>query len=106
MVSIFRLFKTLIGFEKVSAVSTIVGLLKKDPKVLKTLPCGLISFDSDLSTKFFSLTPSHKELQAQALMLAVTFMDLCVNKNKNSCATLIEYSKNYSKSEQAQGLSL
>lgn len=101
-----RLFKTLIGFEKVSAVSTIVGLLKKDPKVLKTLPCGLIFFDSDLTAKFFSLTPSHKELQAQALMLAVAFMDLCVNKNKNSCATLTEFSKNYSKSEQVQGLNL
>lgn len=96
----------MIGFEKVSAVSTIVGLLKKDPKVLKTLPCGFMSFESDLITKFFSLTPSNKELQAQAFMLAVAFMDLCVNKNKNSCATLTEFTKNYSKTEQAQSVSL
>ncbi|ERL83574.1 hypothetical protein D910_01691 [Dendroctonus ponderosae] len=79
-----RLFKTLIGYEKVSAITAITGIVKDDAGIVTLLPCSPVKFDCNVYTAFLNQSSANKELLAQALMLAVSFMDLCIYKNVDS----------------------
>ncbi|XP_066148967.1 uncharacterized protein [Euwallacea fornicatus] len=79
-----RLFNTLMGYEKVSAIPTIIGMIKRDTKLMESLPYTCVSIDNSLIQYFKSENSTNKELLAQALMLGISFMDLCVYKNKKS----------------------
>ncbi|XP_066258817.1 uncharacterized protein [Euwallacea similis] len=83
-----RLFNTLMGYEKVSAIPKIIGMLKGDTEVMHSLPCTGVSIDNSLTQYFKSENSMNKELLSQALMLGISFMDLCVYKNKKSFEAL------------------
>ncbi|XP_050517269.1 transcription elongation factor, mitochondrial [Diabrotica virgifera virgifera] len=88
-----RLFKTLVGQEKVAAVTTINQLLQSNEDLENSsLPCTPITVEQQLKNAFSSQSPANKELLGQALMLVITFMDLCIYKNPCSLATV--YSTN------------
>lgn len=82
------MFKTLIGHEKVSAISAITGIVEQNPEALQSLPCSPVAFAADLQDNFFNQSPTKKELLAQALMLGISFMDLCIYRNANSFQAL------------------
>ncbi|CAG9768167.1 unnamed protein product [Ceutorhynchus assimilis] len=83
-----RLFSTLIGYEKVSAISVITGIVNKDSKVIDSLPCTPIDFDPKLNLAFSNRSSFDKELLAQALMLVASFMDLCIHRNSKCIEAL------------------
>lgn len=78
---IFRLFGTLVGQERVSAVKIITELLNNSSSTDPTLPYSSVTLEEDLKLQFLAYAAVSKELLGQPLMLAVTFMDICVKKN-------------------------
>ncbi|CAG9854471.1 unnamed protein product [Phyllotreta striolata] len=74
-----RLFKTLVGQERVSAISIIQQLLDNNDNF--SLPCTPVAVEPKLKTLFNAQISTNKELLGQALMLIISFMDLCVYKN-------------------------
>ncbi|KAJ8915858.1 hypothetical protein NQ315_004672 [Exocentrus adspersus] len=84
-----RLFKTLVGTEKVSAITTVMELVQNDGKSKSfSLPCTPITLTEQLRNAFLSQSPADKELLSQALMLVVSFMDLCIYKNPVSLVAI------------------
>ncbi|XP_056631786.1 transcription elongation factor, mitochondrial [Diorhabda sublineata] len=89
-----RLFSTLVGQEKVAAVTTINELLNDNVETSEaSLPCTKIMVEQQLKAAFDSQTPVNKELLGQALMLVITFMDLCVYKNPAALDAVFSVSK-------------
>ncbi|XP_045462453.1 uncharacterized protein LOC123672393 isoform X2 [Harmonia axyridis] len=80
-----RLFKTWVGTESVSTISTIQKLFKYGEF---DLPCSPISVDQKLINSFEKQPSSNKELMGQSLLLTITFLELCIFKNPNSFARL------------------
>lgn len=87
MNNIFRLFKTLVGNEKVSASRSISQLINGEEEC--SVPCSPIKVDFDIKTRYHSQNAINKDLMGQALMLVISFMDLCVYKNSKSLNSLI-----------------
>lgn len=85
-----RLFRTLIGKEKVSSYSAIHSLLSADTKIL---PCTAINIEDTIKQYYYSQSTVHKDLLGQALLIAATFMDLCYYKNENSIKVLYDRRK-------------
>lgn len=95
-----RLFSTLVGQEKVAAVTTINELLNNNIETGKpSLPCTKILVEQQLKNAFNSQTPGNKELLGQSLMLVITFMDLCVYKNPAALDAVFSTSKKNKKIE-------
>lgn len=74
-----RLFGTLVGQEKVSALNSITSILDKS-----SIFCGTVNLDERIKQNYLSQSSINKELLGQSLMLAITFMELCIHKNENS----------------------
>lgn len=83
-----RLFNTLVGQEKVSAITIIEELLKNGDGPGSSLPTTPVTVEQRLKISFNSQPPAKKELLGQALMLIISFMDLCVYKNPVSIAAM------------------
>ncbi|XP_018567783.1 uncharacterized protein LOC108908277 [Anoplophora glabripennis] len=84
-----RLFRTLVGNERVSALTKVTELVQNDGKLNHfSLPCTPVNVKEQLKNAFLSQTPASKELLGQALMLVVSFMDLCVYKNPISLVAI------------------
>ncbi|XP_065161611.1 transcription elongation factor, mitochondrial isoform X2 [Atheta coriaria] len=75
-----RLFKTLVGNERVSSGAIISKLLDGHDD----LPCTAITTKGLIKSEFMSQSSVHKDLLGHALMLIVSFMNLCVYKNAAS----------------------
>ncbi|KAG5898064.1 hypothetical protein JTB14_001770 [Gonioctena quinquepunctata] len=88
-----RLFRTLVGKEKVSAVTTVTQLVENNCDEQSVLPCTPITVEPNLRNAFISHSPSDKELLGQALLLVVSFMDICVHRNPVSMKA-VSVSKN------------
>ncbi|XP_060519729.1 uncharacterized protein LOC132697955 [Cylas formicarius] len=83
-----RLFRTLIGGERVSALEVLKEFLEGDGSKHPQIPCTQIKVNARLKTEFNSKSAVDKELLGQALMLAVAFMEFCVYKNRASIEAL------------------
>ncbi|CAH2004538.1 unnamed protein product [Acanthoscelides obtectus] len=83
-----RLFKILVGNEKVSAITKVTRLIENDGTFEVEVPCSPISVNSHLKQAFMAENSENKELLSQALMLVVTFMDVCVRKNPATLASI------------------
>ncbi|KAJ8977678.1 hypothetical protein NQ317_010417 [Molorchus minor] len=84
-----RLFRTLVGTEKVAALTAVSQLVKSDEASDDfLLPCTPISIEDNLRHAFLAKSSANKELLGQALMLVVSFMDLCIYKNPTSISAL------------------
>lgn len=76
----------LVGNERVSSSSTVDNLLlHKDD----TMPCSRINSDDCIRDYYYSQSPINRNLLGQALLIAITFMDLCIYKNINSLQVLL-----------------
>lgn len=71
-----------------SAINIITELLNK-PSDTSALPYSSVTLDESLRTQFLSHAAVSKELLGQSLMLAITFMDVCVRKNPSACKAII-----------------
>lgn len=65
------------GQERVSAVKVITELLSNSQESLHR-PYSSVTLDSALKDVFLAQTAINKEVLGQPLMLAITFMDICV----------------------------
>lgn len=84
-----RLFRTLMGSERVSSTTIITNLLENARNNTKcTLPCTPIRMEEHMQEQYYSQTPVFRELLGQALLVIITFMDLCVYKNPASLAAV------------------
>lgn len=83
---ICRLFKTWIGTENVSTIANVENLFNHDKF---DLPCSKINIDQSMINKFERQPSANKELMGQSLLLAITFLDVCVYKNQRSLRALI-----------------
>ncbi|CAH1119766.1 unnamed protein product [Phaedon cochleariae] len=84
-----RLFRTLVGNEKVAAGTIITELVENDGKnKLFNLPCTPITIEDQLRDAFMSRASPTKELLGQALLLVISFMDLCIYKNSTSLSAI------------------
>ncbi|XP_030760677.1 transcription elongation factor, mitochondrial [Sitophilus oryzae] len=88
-----RLFKTLIGSEKVSPVVKIGEFIRMKNKS-EIFCCTPMNIDDSYVLKFDKEVSKSKELLSQALMLGCAFMDLCVYKNPDSIETLNSFRRN------------
>lgn len=68
------------GQERVSAVKIVTELLNNS-STNPTLPYSKVSLEEVLKLQFLAHSAVSKELLGQPLMLAITFMDICVKKN-------------------------
>ncbi|KAJ8933684.1 hypothetical protein NQ318_011460 [Aromia moschata] len=75
-----RLFRTLVGTEKVSALAVVMQLVESHSRSDFSLPCTPITLEQQLRDKYVMDTSANKELLGQALMLVVSFIDLCIYK--------------------------
>ncbi|VEN58301.1 unnamed protein product [Callosobruchus maculatus] len=82
-----RLFKILVGFEKVSAIDKVTALILNGDS--NEVPCSPIFVDNTMKRAFLSQTSVNKEVLSQSLMLVVSFMDLCVHQNPKCLARLL-----------------
>ncbi|XP_074028227.1 transcription elongation factor, mitochondrial isoform X2 [Leptinotarsa decemlineata] len=87
-----RLFETLIGKEKVSTLSVVNELMQNYGGLEWKLKCEPITVEEALKNSFSSYSSSNKELMGQALLLVVSFMNLCVLKNPKSLKA-VNYNK-------------
>lgn len=85
-----RLFRTLVGTERVAALDIVTQLIENT----STAPCTPVQVDSQIRGNYMSQSPADKELLGQALMLIISFMDLCIYKNSSSIAALTPNRKN------------
>lgn len=46
------------------------------------LPCKKVDVEKQLQNYYFNQSSVNKELLGQSLMLILTFMELCINKNE------------------------
>lgn len=76
-----RLFKTLVGTERVSATSTVKTLLENMENPGEPLPCTRITADKHLKDMYYEIPAMHRDLLGQSLLLVTSFMDLCIYKN-------------------------
>lgn len=81
------MFGTLVGQERVSSVNKITNLLNNtiDP----SQPYSSVTLEEELKKQFLGYSAIKKELLAQPLMLAITFMDICVKKNLAACKSVV-----------------
>lgn len=75
------MFKTFVGNECVSNIDVIHQLLSQ---VSCNLPCTPIKVDDDLRMIYLNETPTNQELLGQALMVTLTFTDICIRGNQLS----------------------
>lgn len=83
----FRLFKTLLGNEKISSNSVISDLLNSSISK-NALPCTAITTDLHLKEWYFHQSAANQDLLGQSLLLVMAFMNLCVYKNPKSLKAL------------------
>lgn len=74
------------GSEKVSTIQVTSDLINTTPNL--SLPCKRIGTSPQLRNIYGSLDAVNKELLGQALILAASFMELCVYKNESSWTVL------------------
>ncbi|KAK4872440.1 hypothetical protein RN001_014469 [Aquatica leii] len=86
-----RLFRTLMGTERVSSTSAVNHLLEGVNS--KEFPCT-VKIDESFKDEYLSRNPIGKELLGQALLLIVAFMDICIHKNPASLAMVSRNKKN------------
>lgn len=75
----FRLFGALVGTERVSTEATIMDIINRNPN--STLPCSKISVEPNLIDDYCKCSKGYKDLLDQALLLVITFMELCIYNN-------------------------
>ncbi|KAF5272742.1 hypothetical protein FQA39_LY07769 [Lamprigera yunnana] len=84
-----RLFRTLMGTEKVSSSLTVNNLLESNGS--EELCCKL-DIDNRFKVEYNLQSAIGQELLGQALLLIVTFAEICVNKN-SACLALLSRNK-------------
>lgn len=77
-----RLFKTLVGNERVSAATTVSNILEN--VIPEKLVYSPIQVTDELKYRYKDQTPITKEVLGQALLLTMAFMDICIYQNPNS----------------------
>ncbi|KAK5640444.1 hypothetical protein RI129_011255 [Pyrocoelia pectoralis] len=93
-----RLFRTLMGSERVSTTPAVNNLLGIGTIADVTPKISLI-FCEELKEKYLSQNGINRELLGQALLLIVTFMEICVHKNVESLAAVTQGKKNGNKNQ-------
>ncbi|XP_044754022.1 transcription elongation factor, mitochondrial [Coccinella septempunctata] len=86
-----RLFKTWVGTEQVSTLTTIQQLFSYNDF---DLPCSAIDIDQNTINMFQNQPSFNKEIMGQSLLLAITFLDLCVYKNEKSLKAMSSQKRN------------
>lgn len=64
-----------------SSYGTVDRLLSNESE---PLPCTKVDMNNSIKNFYQSQSTACKDLLGQALLIAVTFMDLCLYKNQNS----------------------
>lgn len=88
----FRLFKLLVGYERVSAIEVITELLESNVGTCN-LPCMPIAVNIEVRNSFKEHSTLNKELLGQALLVVVTFMNLFVYDNSKSWSVILSRNK-------------
>ncbi|KAJ2943589.1 hypothetical protein O0L34_g16698 [Tuta absoluta] len=83
----YRLYGTLVGNEKVSTDQTVEMLLQDSNQVSKN--CSHVYVPENLQTMFRNQKDLQKDMLGHSLLLALTFMDLCIYKNQEKINQLI-----------------
>ncbi|XP_037976692.2 uncharacterized protein LOC105391529 isoform X1 [Plutella xylostella] len=84
----FRLYGTLVGNERVSTDQTIEMILQDVTQ--KTTDGSKVYISDELKSMFRAQKDLQKDMLGHCLLLALTFMDLCVYKNQNRLRTLLK----------------
>lgn len=70
------------GTERVSSTTTVSNLLEyAKTGINHNLPCSSIKAEGHTIDQYYSQSSVVRELLGQSLLLIITFMELCVNKN-------------------------
>lgn len=69
-----------------SSSSTVDNLLLQNDE---TMPCTRINLEDSIKSHYYTQSTVNRDLLGQALLIAITFMDLCVYKNVNSLQVLL-----------------
>ncbi|KAI4470706.1 hypothetical protein MML48_1g09237 [Holotrichia oblita] len=77
-----RLFGALVGTERVSIENTILSIISGATNT--SLPCSRLTIDPVLIDNYYKCLKGYKDLLGQALLLVITFMELCVYNNPES----------------------
>ncbi|GLV44772.1 uncharacterized protein CBL_14657 [Carabus blaptoides fortunei] len=86
-----RLFRTLIGTERVSAATTVSNILTNNvPERMVYTP---LSVNDELHSMYNKQQPINKEVLGQALLLTMAFMDICVYQNPASLKVISSNSR-------------
>ncbi|XP_045525347.1 uncharacterized protein LOC123714825 isoform X1 [Pieris brassicae] len=83
----FRLYGTLIGNERVASDQTVEMLLQDDK--MRSSDNSYVYVPEDLKSSFRSQRDLPKDMMGQCLLFALTFMDLCIYKNKDKIQKLL-----------------
>ncbi|KAF5285985.1 hypothetical protein FQR65_LT12982 [Abscondita terminalis] len=86
-----RLFRTLMGTERVSSTAAVNHLM--EGVTTDDFPCSVI-VDTKFKDDYLSKNAISKELLGQALLLVVAFMEICVHKNPKSLSIVSRGSNN------------
>ncbi|KAF2883956.1 hypothetical protein ILUMI_22214 [Ignelater luminosus] len=85
-----RLFKTLMGTERVSSTTAVSNLLEHAKNsVNHNLPCNSIKAEGHIIEQYYSQSSVVKELLGQSLLLIITFMELCIYKNPTALGAVL-----------------
>lgn len=87
------MFGLVIGSEKIASVRTVNELLTPYPEDYSH-PCTPVVFEPELKAMYESQPPATKDLLGHALLLILTFMDICIYKNPVSIKALFNNNSN------------
>ncbi|XP_050666395.1 transcription elongation factor, mitochondrial isoform X2 [Leptidea sinapis] len=82
----FRVYGTLIGNERVASDQTVETIIRD---ARRTTDCSHVYLSDELKSMFLSQMDLERDMMAQCFLFALTFMDLCVYKNKQKIAQLL-----------------
>ncbi|CAH0730006.1 unnamed protein product, partial [Brenthis ino] len=83
----FRLYGTLVGNERVSTDQTVINLLQEAASRESN---SHVFVPENLVNDYLSQKELQKDMLGQCLLLALTFMDICIYKNKESINKLLK----------------